>query len=317
MFSHPTPTRPQTGRQKQQDDNDHRTGNSPCPVGPPLVVVLPKHPQLRPLASPSHFFQFYTTPPPTTAMAHHAASTSRTIIRALEAMEGKPEQELAALHRLTTVFATHAAHTPAGSSGSSTATNGDLLNALAKAILDDGAEEYRAHTPELDVSHSSCISSLASAPFKCPTRRFGRTELQMPILTLGGMRMQQTWQPAEGFSMADVTAECQYNFEAIIARALELGINHIETAKGYGSRCVFLSVLMCDYLFTHSPSNRDHPLSLPPSLPSPASSNTAKPSKTSACPATPTSCKPKSDPWPTRPSSAVLLISPSLILGPT
>ena len=28
---------------------------------------------------------------------------------------------------------------------------------------------------------------------KCPTRRFGRTEIQMPILTCGGMRLQQSW----------------------------------------------------------------------------------------------------------------------------
>jgi hypothetical protein len=245
-------------------------------------------------------------------MAQHAASTSRTIMRALEAMEGKPEQELAAFYRLKTVFAKHAAHTPAGSSSSSSATNGDLVTALAKAILDDGAEEYRAHTPELDVSHSSCVSSLASAPFKCPTRRFGRTELQMPILTLGGMRMQQTWQPAAGFTMADVTAECQSNFEAIIARALELGINHIETAKGYGSRCVYFP---SPYIHSHT---HTHTLSLPPSppfrpLPSPASSNTAKPSKISACLAPPTFCKPKSVLWLMLPSSAAPLISPSFI----
>jgi uncharacterized protein len=56
----------------------------------------------------------------------------------------------------------------------------------------------------------------------------------MPIITCGGMRMQQTWKPAEGFSMEDVTAECQANFEAIVDRAMELGINHFETARGYG-----------------------------------------------------------------------------------
>ena len=26
-----------------------------------------------------------------------------------------------------------------------------------------------------------------------PTRRFGRTELAMPVLSLGGMRYQQSW----------------------------------------------------------------------------------------------------------------------------
>ena len=31
-----------------------------------------------------------------------------------------------------------------------------------------------------------------SETFKVPTRRFGRTEIQMPIVTMGGMRVQQT-----------------------------------------------------------------------------------------------------------------------------
>ena len=35
-----------------------------------------------------------------------------------------------------------------------------------------------------------------------PTRRFGRTELAMPVLSLGGMRFQQSWSdlPAEQIS---------------------------------------------------------------------------------------------------------------------
>ena len=35
--------------------------------------------------------------------------------------------------------------------------------------------------------------------------------------------------------MAEVPADNQSNLEATILRALELGINHIETARGYGS----------------------------------------------------------------------------------
>src|SRR5512144_3192574 len=63
-------------------------------------------------------------------------------------------------------------------------------------------------------------------------RRFGRTELQMPVLSCGGMRYQFQWQD---LPPADVPAENQKNVEATILRALELGINHIETARGYGS----------------------------------------------------------------------------------
>lgn len=63
-------------------------------------------------------------------------------------------------------------------------------------------------------------------------RRFGRTELQMPVFSCGGMRYQYKWQDVP---MAEVPPDQQQNLEATIHRALELGINHIETARGYGS----------------------------------------------------------------------------------
>jgi hypothetical protein len=87
----------------------------------------------------------------------------------------------------------------------------------------------------------------------------------MPIITCGGMRMQQTWKPPDGYSLKDVTSECQRNFEvntgvthlghrwcwfprsghgcltrgwcpqAIVDRAMQLGINHFETARYEGT----------------------------------------------------------------------------------
>jgi uncharacterized protein len=63
-------------------------------------------------------------------------------------------------------------------------------------------------------------------------RRFGRTELQMPVLSCGGMRYQYRWQDV---SPGEVPAAHQQNLESTIHRAWELGINHIETARGYGS----------------------------------------------------------------------------------
>ena len=63
-------------------------------------------------------------------------------------------------------------------------------------------------------------------------RRFGRTELSMPVLTSGGMRYQFKWQDVDP---KDIPAANQANLEATIHRALELGINHIETARGYGT----------------------------------------------------------------------------------
>jgi hypothetical protein len=46
------------------------------------------------------------------------------------------------------------------------------------------------------------------------------------------MRYQHKW---EDVDPRDIPAESQANLEATIGRALELGINHIETARGYGT----------------------------------------------------------------------------------
>ena len=63
-------------------------------------------------------------------------------------------------------------------------------------------------------------------------RRFGRTELQMPVLSCGGMRYQHSWKDVDE---STIPAKGQANVEATIHRALELGITHIETARGYGT----------------------------------------------------------------------------------
>ncbi len=63
-------------------------------------------------------------------------------------------------------------------------------------------------------------------------RRFGRTGLQMPVFSCGGMRYQQAWGDLEPDKIEPANQE---NLEATIHRALELGINHIETARGYGT----------------------------------------------------------------------------------
>ncbi len=63
-------------------------------------------------------------------------------------------------------------------------------------------------------------------------RRFGRTELQMPVFSCGGMRYQFKWQDVP---YREIPADNQANLEATIRRAVEVGINHIETARGYGT----------------------------------------------------------------------------------
>jgi predicted aldo/keto reductase-like oxidoreductase len=63
-------------------------------------------------------------------------------------------------------------------------------------------------------------------------RRFGRTELAMPVISCGGMRYQFKWQDVRP---GDIPADNQASLEACVHRALEVGINHIETARGYGT----------------------------------------------------------------------------------
>jgi uncharacterized protein len=63
-------------------------------------------------------------------------------------------------------------------------------------------------------------------------RRFGRTELSLPVLSCGGMRFQHRWQDVHP---DEVPPDNQANLEAIVHRAFEKGIHHFETARGYGS----------------------------------------------------------------------------------
>ena len=54
----------------------------------------------------------------------------------------------------------------------------------------------------------------------------------MPVISCGGMRYQFKWQDVPP---QEIPAHNQQNLEATIHRAMELGINHFETARGYGS----------------------------------------------------------------------------------
>lgn len=84
---------------------------------------------------------------------------------------------------------------------------------------------------------------------KCPTKRFGRTELQMPVLTCGGMRFQAPKVPANTMEFCPanaehfVPAEAQANVEAIVTAAMDRGINHFETAK-YGCSELMLGIAL-------------------------------------------------------------------------
>lgn len=63
-------------------------------------------------------------------------------------------------------------------------------------------------------------------------RRFGRTNLQMPVFSCGGMRYQFKWQD---IPLQEIPGDNQQNLVNIIHRAVDLGINHLETARFYGT----------------------------------------------------------------------------------
>lgn len=66
----------------------------------------------------------------------------------------------------------------------------------------------------------------------------------MPVFSCGGMRYQQAWQD---LSPTQIDAAGQANLAATIERALALGINHIETARGYGSSEMQLGWVLPQY----------------------------------------------------------------------
>jgi predicted aldo/keto reductase-like oxidoreductase len=75
--------------------------------------------------------------------------------------------------------------------------------------------------------------------FQVPKVRFGRTELDMPIITCGTMRFQHTWMPdflPIAISKKKVLeTSSQENLLEIVRQCLRLGINHFETCRFYGT----------------------------------------------------------------------------------
>lgn len=80
------------------------------------------------------------------------------------------------------------------------------------------------------------LVKVLTSPVKIPTVRYGRTNIQMPIVTLGCMRFQQSWNRGGKpiTSPEQLEQECQDNLVNILKHAIHCGVNHIETAKGYG-----------------------------------------------------------------------------------
>jgi len=70
-------------------------------------------------------------------------------------------------------------------------------------------------------------------------RRFGRTNLKIPVLSLGGMRFQKSW---DQLDFSEVSYEEQNKVENILDLANQYGLSHVETAKYYGTSEVQLGM---------------------------------------------------------------------------
>ena len=91
-------------------------------------------------------------------------------------------------------------------------------------------------------------------------RRFGRTNLKIPILSLGGMRFQKSW---DQLDFSEISNEEQNKVENILHLANKYGLNHVETAKYYGTSEVQLGMgfektkKIPDIIQTKIPPNSD------------------------------------------------------------
>ena len=65
-----------------------------------------------------------------------------------------------------------------------------------------------------------------------PKRRFGRTEIEMPVLSLGGMRFQKSWKELDE---SEITISEQNKLNNLIDMASAHGFEHVETARYYGT----------------------------------------------------------------------------------
>lgn len=75
-------------------------------------------------------------------------------------------------------------------------------------------------------------------------RKFGKTGLDMPVVSCGLMRSMFSWKdtPEDAIPMAQ-----QNNLARVVEAAFANGITHLETARGYGSSERQLATILSDY----------------------------------------------------------------------
>jgi predicted aldo/keto reductase-like oxidoreductase len=82
------------------------------------------------------------------------------------------------------------------------------------------SEQPSSYSPEPPVSPS------------VPAREFGKTGLKMPVLSLGMMRSRYS---PQNISLDQIPDSGQRDLANLVDKALSLGMNHLETARNYGT----------------------------------------------------------------------------------
>jgi len=106
---------------------------------------------------------------------------------------------------------------------------------LAQSLVDQSVWYHPLVNKSVSVSPDSQIYKS-----KVPTVRFGKTELNISILTCGGMRFQNSWVP-DSIPILSPNREQvlksppQKNIKDCIRYCMALGMNHFETARMYGT----------------------------------------------------------------------------------
>lgn len=121
------------------------------------------------------------------------------------------------------------------------ALSGDSLVKITRQ-LEFWVKEGLAEDDLVDLTTRLCHAASWQSrmgSFQVPKVRFGRTELQMPIVTCGTMRFQHTWMPdfvpiAMNKSKV-VKTPSQVNLQEVVRQCFKMGINHFETARMYGT----------------------------------------------------------------------------------
>lgn len=92
-------------------------------------------------------------------------------------------------------------------------------------------------------------------------RRFGRTGLAVPVFSLGLMRLMQGWQDT---GLEPIDPAGQATLDQVVETALAHGINHLETARAYGScerqlGLVLRRLKRADYILQTKVQPTNHP----------------------------------------------------------